>query len=432
MFVFKAAVVGAGTMGGQIAQTIAAAGIPVVLKDVKQELVDHGLEEARDVTSGAIAKLVKKGKLTEEQAAAQVEEVMARITGTLDYSGFGDVDLVVEAVPERMEIKQAVFAELDAVTPGPRDPRVEHELAVDLRDRRRHAAPREGRRLPLLLPRLGHAADRDRRGRGDRRRHDAGRGDLRAGDQEEPDHLPRGPGLRGQPDPQRRLVGDLARPGGGEPVDPAIDEGVGAAKASPMGPYRSSTCSGWTPCCTSPSTSTRPTATASTCPPRSSASWPRAAWAPRPAGTASTPPTGRQRPRGRRADVAELVERLVLKTFVEAALVLEEGVATHRDIDVGSWPAPGWTPRRGLFPPFMKADMEGLDTSSSASRPPRSSTASASRPRRSCAASSPRAAWAQERAGLLRLPQFDEDPSARSSSSRRAATSASPGWPTAR
>jgi enoyl-CoA hydratase/3-hydroxyacyl-CoA dehydrogenase len=61
VFVFKAAVVGAGTMGGQIAQTIAAAGIPVVLKDVKQEFVDAGLTEARNVTQGQIGRLVKKG-----------------------------------------------------------------------------------------------------------------------------------------------------------------------------------------------------------------------------------------------------------------------------------------------------------------------------------------------------------------------------------
>ena len=48
MFVFKAAVVGAGTMGGEIAQVVASAGIPVVLKDVKQELVDLGLKKAED------------------------------------------------------------------------------------------------------------------------------------------------------------------------------------------------------------------------------------------------------------------------------------------------------------------------------------------------------------------------------------------------
>src|ERR671916_2119022 len=118
MFVFKAAVVGAGVMGGEIAQVIAAADIPVVLKDVDQQFVDKGLEKARQVTGSQAAKLVQKGRATEEQAAAQVERVLSRITGTTAYDGFGDVDFVVEAVPERMEIKHAVFAELDAVTPG--------------------------------------------------------------------------------------------------------------------------------------------------------------------------------------------------------------------------------------------------------------------------------------------------------------------------
>ena len=118
MFVFKAAVVGAGTMGGQIAQTIAAAGFDVVLKDVKQEFVDAGLEEARNVTAGQLGGLVKKEKITQEQADQQVEEILGRITGTTSYDDFGDVDFVIEAVPERMDIKQSVFAELDASTPG--------------------------------------------------------------------------------------------------------------------------------------------------------------------------------------------------------------------------------------------------------------------------------------------------------------------------
>ena len=61
MFVFKAAVVGAGTMGGQIAQTIAASGTPVVLKDVEDELVQAGLDEARNVTQGQDKGLVEKG-----------------------------------------------------------------------------------------------------------------------------------------------------------------------------------------------------------------------------------------------------------------------------------------------------------------------------------------------------------------------------------
>src|SRR4051812_39170775 len=110
MFVFKAAVVGAGTMGGQIAQTIAAAGIPVVLKDVREDLVEAGLEEARNVTQGQVQKLVERGKLDAEAAGVQVAGVIERIHGTTAYDGFGDVDFVIEAVPERMEIKQAVFS----------------------------------------------------------------------------------------------------------------------------------------------------------------------------------------------------------------------------------------------------------------------------------------------------------------------------------
>jgi 3-hydroxyacyl-CoA dehydrogenase len=119
MFVFKAAVVGAGTMGGEIAQVIAAADIPVVLKDVDQKFVDQGLEKAREVTHAQLGRLVSKEKITQEQADEQAQALLDRIHGTTDYGGqFGDVDFVVEAVPEKMEIKQAVFAELDAVTPG--------------------------------------------------------------------------------------------------------------------------------------------------------------------------------------------------------------------------------------------------------------------------------------------------------------------------
>jgi len=118
VFVFKAAVVGAGTMGGEIAQVIASAGIPVVLKDVKQEFVDLGLQKAEEVTRAQLGGLVQKEKISQEQADRQATEILGRITGTTEYEGFGDVDFVIEAVPERMAIKQAVLAELDAVTPG--------------------------------------------------------------------------------------------------------------------------------------------------------------------------------------------------------------------------------------------------------------------------------------------------------------------------
>jgi 3-hydroxyacyl-CoA dehydrogenase len=118
MFVFKAAVVGAGVMGGEIAQVIAAADIPVLLKDVDEEYVDAGLRKAREVTEKQVGKLVSKEKLTAEQGEAQVEATLARITGTTSYDGFGDVDFAIEAVPERIEVKHGVFADLDAATPG--------------------------------------------------------------------------------------------------------------------------------------------------------------------------------------------------------------------------------------------------------------------------------------------------------------------------
>ncbi len=110
MFVFKAAVVGAGTMGGEIAQTIANADIPVVLKDVEQKFVDQGLDKARSLWQGH----VDAGKLE----GSERDRKLALITGTTSYEGFGDVDFVIEAVPERMEIKRTVFSELDECTPG--------------------------------------------------------------------------------------------------------------------------------------------------------------------------------------------------------------------------------------------------------------------------------------------------------------------------
>jgi 3-hydroxyacyl-CoA dehydrogenase len=110
MFVFKAAVVGAGIMGGEIAYAIAGADVPVLLKDIRQELVDTGVAHARSLWQAR----VDQGKLAPEE----LERQLGLVTPTTGYDGFGDVDFVVEAVPERIEVKQAVFAELDQVTPG--------------------------------------------------------------------------------------------------------------------------------------------------------------------------------------------------------------------------------------------------------------------------------------------------------------------------
>jgi 3-hydroxyacyl-CoA dehydrogenase len=118
VFVFKAAVVGAGTMGGEIAQVVASAGIPVVLKDVEQGFVEAGLVKAREVTNNQLAGLVAKEKVSQADADRRLEDVLGRISGTTGYDGFGDVDFVIEAVPERMELKRAVFGELDEATPG--------------------------------------------------------------------------------------------------------------------------------------------------------------------------------------------------------------------------------------------------------------------------------------------------------------------------
>src|SRR5262249_23503538 len=103
----RAAVVGAGTMGGGIAMTYANAGIPVILKEVNQEPLDRGLATIKKNYSNS----VQKGRLTQQQ----MDERLARIEPTLTYDRFADADIVVEAVFEGMALKKQVFAELDKV-----------------------------------------------------------------------------------------------------------------------------------------------------------------------------------------------------------------------------------------------------------------------------------------------------------------------------
>jgi 3-hydroxyacyl-CoA dehydrogenase len=110
MFVFKAAVVGAGTMGREIAHVIASAGIPVVLKDVDSDRVQAGVAKARSLWQAQL----DAGKLD----AAELERRAGLVTPATNYADFADVDFAIEAVPERMELKHVVFSELDEVTPG--------------------------------------------------------------------------------------------------------------------------------------------------------------------------------------------------------------------------------------------------------------------------------------------------------------------------
>jgi 3-hydroxyacyl-CoA dehydrogenase len=109
MYIFKAAVVGAGTMGGEIAQVITYSGLPVVLKDIDQEMLDKGMQKARSIYQ----RRVDKGKMS----AGDMESKLDLITPTLSYDEFEDVDIVIEAVPEKMEIKQAVLKELVEACP---------------------------------------------------------------------------------------------------------------------------------------------------------------------------------------------------------------------------------------------------------------------------------------------------------------------------
>jgi enoyl-CoA hydratase / 3-hydroxyacyl-CoA dehydrogenase len=362
MFVFKAAVVGAGTMGGQIAQTIAAAGIPVVLKDIDDALVQAGLDEARGVTTGQVGKLVEKGKLTEEQGQAQIDEVLGRITGTTSYADFGDVDFVIEAVPEKIAIKQAVFAELDAATPG-------HAILAS-------------NTSSLSITEIGEATLRPEKVIGFHYFYPASimplieivEGEETAAEtvgaavtfaqaiRKQPITCAEVPGF---------VVNRILNAGISEVWREQeekqlsikqIDAGVGAAGVVPIGPYYLVDLLGLD--------------TVLHVAEHLAESY---------GDERFYVPKGMQRLVGEgklgaktggngfysegepnidgdaEPDVAELVELLSLKTFVEACLVLEEGVATHRDIDFGMMAGAGLDPRRGLLPPFMKADTEGLD-----------------------------------------------------------------------
>ena len=103
----QVAVIGAGLMGGGIAQVAAVAGYDVVLRDVTPEALERGLGTIRS----SYAKFVEKGRLSADAADA----ALARITTTTDLDAAADADLVVEAVFEKLEVKAEVFRELDRI-----------------------------------------------------------------------------------------------------------------------------------------------------------------------------------------------------------------------------------------------------------------------------------------------------------------------------
>ena len=360
MFVFKAAVVGAGTMGGQIAQTIAAAGIPVVLKDVSQDFVDAGLSEARNVTAGQTARLVKREKLTQEQADAQVEEVVGRITGTTGYEGFGDVDFVIEAVPERMEIKQAVFAELDAVTPG-------HAILAS-------------NTSSLSITEIGDATLRPEKVCGFHYFYPASvlpLVEIVEGDDTEPDTVTAAlnfaQAIRKQPITCEEVPGFVvnrilnrgvseiwrAQEEGRLSIK-KIDEAAVAANVAPMGPFALIDLLGLD--------------TVFHVAEHLNESYGSRFYVPKgmrklveegklgaKTGGEGFYRDGEPNLPGEGDPPENLAELQQLAALREACLVLEEGVATSRDIDFGLMGGAGMDPRRGLLPPFWRADVDGLD-----------------------------------------------------------------------
>lgn len=105
--VAKVGVIGAGTMGGGISMNFLNAGVPVTIVETKQEALDRGIATIRKNYENT----AKKGRLTQDD----VEKRMSLLTGTLSLEALADVDLVIEAVFENMEIKKDIFGKLDRI-----------------------------------------------------------------------------------------------------------------------------------------------------------------------------------------------------------------------------------------------------------------------------------------------------------------------------
>lgn len=350
MFVFKAAVVGAGTMGGEIAYTIASADIPVVLKDVDQRFVDQGLAKARSIWQGQ----VDAGKLTPEG----LEQKLALITGATDYDGFGDVDFVIEAVPERMEIKQTVFAELDDVTPG-------HAIlasntsalsiteiaeATSRPDRVvgfHYFYPASMMRLIEVIEGLETSPETTQAATS-----------FAQAIRKTPIRCDEAPGFV-----VNRILnssfGEVFRfqEQTGAPIE-AIDKAMTDARATPMGPFFLVDLLGLD---TVGHVGRYLNESFGDRFPLHKGMLERIERGELGAKTGKGfyhhGPDAPARAEADAAGVEEVVDRFQLKAFVEACLVLEEGIATTKDVDLGMMAGAGLMP-----PPFARADQEGLDT----------------------------------------------------------------------
>src|SRR5215203_1368734 len=362
MFVSKAAVVGGGTMGGEIAQAIAAADIPVVVKDIDQKFVDAAVEKAQAVTEGQLGRLVKKEKLTQEQADARLAEVMGLITGATTYEEFGDVDFVVEAVPEKMEIKQAVFRELDAVTPG-------HAIlssntsSLSITEIGAHGTLRADKVvgfhffypasvMPLVEVIVGDDTSRETA---------TAAYNFAQAIKKQPIVCGEVPGFVVNKI-LMATMGEIWRAQEEQGLSlKGIDEAIAGAQLAPMGPFFLTDLLGLD--------------TVLHVAEHLNESYGESFYVHEglqglvsegklgvKSGGEGFFKDGEQNiPGDAEPDAEELVAMFSSRALIEACLLVEEGICSVRDIDLGMMAGAGLDPRKGLLPPFWKADVTGLD-----------------------------------------------------------------------
>ena len=287
--------------------------------------------------------------------------LIGRIEGTTDYSSFGDVDFVIEAAPERMEIKQAVFAELDAVTPG-------------------HAVI-SSNTSSLSITEMGEATLRPDKVVGFHFFYPASvmplleivRGEETSDEtistafnfaqaiKKQPIVCDEVPGFV----VNRILNASVAevwreQEQGGLSIK-KIDDGIAAANAAPMGPFILTDFLGLDTVLHVAEHLQESYGDRFYVHPGMQKLVSEGKLGVKTGGEGAYKDGVPNLPGDADPDVEALVEMFSLKALVEACLILEEGVCTVREIDVGMMAGAGLDPRRGLFPPFWKADIEGLD-----------------------------------------------------------------------
>ena len=146
----KIVVIGAGTMGLDIAQVFAKAGFEVVVRDISDEIINNS---EKRLLKG-LDKLVQKGKLDEAGKTALV----SKLSFTTALSAAADADLVIEAAVENLKIKQSIFAELDTLCKPETYPCLQHLLNLDHGHSLRDQASGQVHRHAFFQSRDGHEA----------------------------------------------------------------------------------------------------------------------------------------------------------------------------------------------------------------------------------------------------------------------------------